>query len=237
MPIIIPHSSFITPHSKDTPVSSKILLLEDDKLFNETLQDFLEEEGFTLDTVLDPYSALDLTYENNYDLYLFDVNLPYETGFSLLKKLRDAGDMTPTIFITSRDDKASLTQGFTQGGDDYITKPVDLDELLLRINAGLRRQTRSHVVQLGEYRFDILSKKLAKDEKAVELTQKASELLLVLLEAQGNVVPSEQIKERLWSSAEEASDGSLRVYVTQLKKYFPTQISNIRGVGYQLVFS
>jgi len=215
-------------------MSAKILLLEDDKLFNETLQDFLEEEGFTLNTVLDPYSALDLTYENKYDLYLFDVNLPYENGFELLEKLRNAGDMTPTIFITSRDDKASLKQGFTQGGDDYITKPVDLEELLLRINAVLRRQTRSHVVELGVYTFDILSKKLYKDEEAVELTQKASELLFVLLEGQGKVVPLDQIKERLWSSAEESSDGSLRVYVTQLKKYFPTQIQNIRGVGYQM---
>jgi len=215
-------------------MSVKILLLEDDKLFNETLQDFLEEEGFILDTTLDPYSALDLTYENRYDLYLFDVNLPYENGFELLEKLRSAGDMTPTIFITSRNDKASLTQGFTQGGDDYITKPVDLDELLLRINAILRRQTRSKMVQLGDYNFDILTKRLYKDEEAVELTQKASELLLVLLEAQGKVVPLEQIKERLWSSAEASSNGSLRVYVTQLKKYFPTQIHNIRGVGYQM---
>ena len=215
-------------------MSVKILLLEDDKLFNETLQDFLEEEGFILDTTLDPYSALDLTYENRYDLYLFDVNLPYENGFELLEKLRSAGDMTPTIFITSRNDKASLTQGFTQGGDDYITKPVDLDELLLRINAILRRQTRSKMVQLGDYTFDILTKRLYKDEEAVELTQKASELLLVLLEAQGKVVPLEQIKERLWSSAEASSNGSLRVYVTQLKKYFPTQIHNIRGVGYQM---
>ena len=215
-------------------MSAKILLLEDDKLFNETLQDFLEEEGFTLHTVFDPYSALDLTYENKYDLYLFDVNLPYENGFELLEKLRSAGDMTPTIFITSRDDKASLTQGFTQGGDDYITKPVDLDELLLRINAVLRRQTRSHVVPLGVYTFDIVSKTLYREQKVVELTQKASELLFVLLEGQGNVVPLEQIKERLWSSSQEASDGSLRVYVTQLKKYFPTQIQNIRGVGYQM---
>ena len=215
-------------------MSAKILLLEDDKLFNETLQDFLEEEGFTLDTVLDPYSALDLTYENRYDLYLFDVNLPYENGFELLGKLRSAGDMTPTIFITSRDDKVSLKQGFTQGGDDYITKPVDLDELLLRINAVLRRQTRSHVMTLGIYTFDIVSKILYEEQETVELTQKASELLFVLLEGQEKVVPLEQIKERLWSTSEEASDGSLRVYVTQLKKYFPTQIQNIRGVGYQM---
>jgi DNA-binding response OmpR family regulator len=212
----------------------KILLLEDDKLFNETLQDFLEEEGFTLHTVLDPYSALDLSYENNYDLYLFDVNLPYENGFELLEKLRHAGDMTPTIFITSRDDKASLKEGFTQGGDDYITKPIDLDELLLRINAVLRRQTRSQFVQIGKLKFDVMTKQLYDNDKVLELTQKASELLLVLLEAQGSVVSSEQIKERLWSSAEEASDGALRVYVAQLKKYFPTHIDNVRGVGYKM---
>ena len=215
----------------------KILLLEDDKLFNETLQDFLEEEGFTLDCVLDPYSALDYTYENNYDLYLFDVNLPYENGFSLLEKLRISGDMTPTIFITSRDDKDSLKEGFEKGGDDYIKKPVDLDELLLRINALLRRQTRSNVVQLGHYTFDLHTKTLFDNAIAQELTQKASELLLVLIEGQGKVVLLEEIKERLWSSSQGGSDGSLRVYITQLKKYFPTQINNIRGVGYQMNIS
>ena len=218
-------------------LATKILLLEDDKLFNETLQDFLEEEGFVVDCVLDPYSALDLTYENNYSLYLFDVNLPYESGFDLLQKLRASGDDTPTIFITSRDDKDSLKEGFTGGGDDYITKPVDLDELLLRVNAVLRRQTRTQVVQVGEYSFDILRKSLRKNGTKVELSAKGLELLFVLLEGQGEVVPLEQIKAHLWSASEEASDGALRVYVTQLKKYFPTQIENVRGVGYRIQIS
>jgi len=212
----------------------KILLLEDDKLFNETLQDFLEEEGFVIDAVLDPYSALDCSYENNYSLYLFDVNLPYESGFDLLGKLRDGGDDTPCIFITSREDKESLKEGFKQGGDDYIRKPVDLDELLLRISAVLRRQIRSQIVEIEKYTFDIMSKMLSFNNQPVELGIKAGELLFVLLEAQGSVVPLEHIKERLWSSAEEASDGALRVYVAQLKKYFPTQIHNVRGVGYQM---
>lgn len=215
-------------------MSVKILLLEDDKLFNETLQDFLEEEGFVLDTALDPYTALDLSYENNYDLYLFDVNLPYENGFDFLEKLRNAGDMTPTIFITSRNDKTSLTQGFTKGSDDYLIKPVDLDELLLRIRAVLRRQIRTEVVKVGDYRFDNSVKLLYQDDNILKLTQKASELLYVLLQGRGSVVPTEQIKERLWSSAEESSDGALRVYIAQLKKYFPTQIQNIRGVGYKM---
>jgi len=217
-------------------LKTKILLLEDDKLFNETLQDFLEVEGFVVECVLDPYSALELTYENNYDLYLFDVNLPYENGFELLKKLRNSGDMTPTIFLTSRDDKVSLTQGFMHGGDDYLTKPVDLDELLLRLFALLRRQVRTQLVQVGTYQFDSVSKILYDKDGYVELSQKGATLLLVLLEGQGNVVPIYQIKQRLWSSAEESSDGALRVYVTQLKKYFPTQIQNIRGVGYKMSF-
>jgi len=110
-------------------VLARILIVEDDKLFNETLEDFLDEEGYDVQCVLDPYSALDLSYENLFDLYLFDVNLPYENGFELLKKLRESGDDTPCIFITCREDKASLKEGFEKGGDDYIQKPVDLDEL------------------------------------------------------------------------------------------------------------
>jgi len=213
---------------------AKILIVEDDKLFNETLEDFLEEEGYSVESVLDPYSALDLSYEKLFDLYLFDVNLPYENGFELLKKLRESGDETPCIFITSREDKASLKEGFEKGGDDYIQKPVDLDELLLRVQAVLRRQVRTQIITIENYQFDILTKALYKDNKVLELSSKSGELLLVLLEAKGNVVTTEQIKERLWSSAQEASNGALRVYVTQLKKYFPTQIQNVRGVGYQM---
>ena len=213
---------------------ARILVLEDDKLFNETLEDFLEEEGHDIHCALDPYSALDLTYEHVFDLYLFDVNLPYENGFELLEKLRQSGDETPCIFITSREDKASLKEGFEKGGDDYIHKPVDLDELFLRMQAVLRRQVRSQIVQIDTYQFDILTKTLYQNDKALDLSMKGSELLLTLLEGQGRVVPLDQIKERLWSSSEEASDGALRVYIAQLKKYFPTQIQNVRGVGYQM---
>jgi two-component system response regulator QseB len=215
---------------------ARILIVEDDKLFNETLEDFLEEEGYDVQCVLDPYSALDLSYENIFDLYLFDVNLPYENGFELLRKLRESGDDTPCIFITSRDDKASLKEGFEKGGDDYIQKPVDLDELLLRVEAVLRRQVRKQVIQVGRHQFDIMTKTLYDGDVALDLSGKGGDLLLTLLEAKGNVVTIEQIKERLWSSSEEASDGALRVYIAQLKKYFPTQIKNVRGVGYQMSY-
>ncbi len=211
----------------------KILLLEDDKLFNETLQDFLEEEGFTLDYALDPYSALELSYKHIYDLYLFDVNLPYESGFDLLKKLRQSGDMTPTIFLTSRDDKASLTQGFETGADDYMKKPIDLDELLLRIAALLRRQIRKERMLIGEYSLDLVAKTVYLNDEALDITKKAVELLVLLVQSNGEVVSSDDIKNRLWAAGQNASDGALRVYVTQLKKYFSDHIVNVRGIGYK----
>jgi len=213
----------------------KILLLEDDKLFNETLQDFLEEEGFDVDCALDPYSALELSYETIYDIYLFDVNLPYESGFDLLGKLRQSGDTTPTIFITSRDDKESLIQGFGIGADDYMKKPIDLDELLLRISALIRRQVRHERVEIGKYTLDIIAKKIFLNNSEIEVTKKAVELLVLLFQANGEVVSSDDIKSRIWAAGQNASDGSLRVYITQLKKYFSDNIVNVRGIGYRWV--
>jgi DNA-binding response OmpR family regulator len=214
-------------------LATKILLLEDDNLFNETLEDFLEEEGFSIDPALDPYSALELAYASNYDLYLFDVNLPYESGFDLLKKLRQSGDMTPTIFLTSREDKASLTQGFETGADDYMKKPIDLDELLLRIQALLRRQVRKERITIGKYSLDMVGKILFHNNEVIDVSKKAVELLVLLVEADGEVVSADRIKNRLWAAGQHASDGSLRVYITQLKKYFPDTIVNVRGVGYR----
>jgi len=213
----------------------KILVLEDDKLFNDTLEDFLEEEGFVVDTALDPYSALDIIYEQKFDLYLFDVNLPYENGFDLLQRLRDANDVTPTIFLTSREDKASLAQGFGVGADDYMKKPIDLDELLCRIHALLRRQLRTEKVTLGIYTLDCTAKQLYLSTKLMPLSIKAIELLILLLGAKGEVVTIEEITSRLWHTNEEISLGSIRVYITSLKKYFPLAVENIRGVGYRFL--
>jgi len=213
----------------------KILILEDDKLFNETLEDFLEEEGFDVAFALDPYSALELAYEQKFDLYLFDVNLPYETGFSLLKKLRDSGDTTPTIFLTSREDKKSMTEGFDVGADDYMKKPIDLDELLLRIKAVLRRQVRTDKLSIGKYTLDCTAKKLYCKDEPIMIKKKAIELLLLLLYSKEEVVSIDTIGEHLWHVNEEISLGSIRVYITALKKYFPNNIENIRGVGYRFI--
>jgi len=214
---------------------ARILVLEDDRLFNETLEDFLEEEGYSVETAMDPYSALEISYRQIFDLYLFDVNLPYESGFELLEKLRQSGDTTPAIFLTSREDKASLKEGFERGADDYMKKPIDFDELLLRIQAVLRRQVRQERFTIGCYSLDTAAKILYREDEALDITKKAIDLLLLLVQARGEVVSSEVIKNRLWAAGQSASDGALRVYITQLKKYFFEHIVNVRGVGYRWV--
>jgi DNA-binding response OmpR family regulator len=211
----------------------RVLILEDDRLFNETLEDFLDEEGYEVEVALDPYTALELTYLSRFDLYLFDINLPYESGFSLLQKLRESGDMTPTIFLTSRNDKASLIEGFGRGADDYMRKPIDLDELLLRIKALLRRQIRRETIEIDDYILDCNAKRLYFGGEPLALTTKAIELLLLLLSANGEVVSLKEIEDRLWHTNEEMSLGSIRVYINMLKRYFPSNIENIRGVGYR----
>ncbi len=214
---------------------TKILLLEDDKLFAETLADFLDEEGYNVDTVFDPYSAIDQTYKEHYDLYLFDINLPFESGLDLLGKLREAEDITPTIFITSREDKGSMIDGFDLGADDYLRKPIDLDELRVRIKAILRRKDGAERIRVGDYEMDVVSKRLWKDGDEIDLGRKLFDLLHMLISAHGDTVPTEKIMLSLWPRDKEASYGALRVYITRLKKLFGNKIENVRGVGYRFV--
>jgi DNA-binding response OmpR family regulator len=214
-------------------MASKILLLEDDELFNATISDFLEEEGFEVVSVYDPIKALELTFKENFDLYLIDINLPFESGLVFLEKLRKSDDVTPSIFLTSREDKESLHKGFLIGADDYIKKPVDLDELLLRINAILKRVCRKETIFIDGYTLDIISKTLKdKNGELLNLNTKAIELLILLIENKNEVVSNEVIKDRLYPAGVNASSGAIRVYITQLKKIFKDKIVNIRSVGY-----
>lgn len=136
---------------------SKILLLEDDDVLSETLVELLESENFEVLHVNDGEMALDATFVSSFDLMLLDVNVPFLNGFELLKSLRESGDMTPAIFITALTDVASLSKGFEVGVDDYIKKPFDFDELLIRIKALLKKQyhTYANEVKVDNFRFVI----------------------------------------------------------------------------------
>jgi len=209
---------------------AKLLLLEDDRLFSETLQDFLEYSGYMVKAVYDPLSAYDMAFDEKFDLYLFDINLPFESGLDALKNLKEASDTTPTIFITSREDKDSLIEGFKLGCYDYIKKPFDFDELLVRVEAILNR-VKPKVIDINGYILDLEKQSLFLDGNLIELNIKSIKLLELLSKNRGKLVRYEEIFEYLWSD-EEPSGASLRVYITKLKKYF--NIKSIRQIGYIL---
>ncbi|HIP20071.1 MAG TPA: response regulator transcription factor [Sulfurimonas sp.] len=218
-------------------VSTKILLLEDDALFGETLADLLEDDGYETTLCVNGQDALSTIYEEKFDLYLLDVNVPLIDGLSLLRELRVSEDNTPAIFLTSHKDKETLQKAFVSGADDYLCKPFDNDELLLRLRALLKRSKPKEAIEVGELRHDITHKSISYKGNTLELSKKEYLLLVLFMKYVNATVTKELIYEELWNFNESGSDGAIRVYVNRLKQLLPElSIENIRGVGYKLVY-
>lgn len=215
---------------------SKILLLEDDTLFAETLIDLLEEASFDVSHFANGQDALDATYLTKFDAYLLDINVPLIDGISLLGELRGVDDNTPAIFLTSHKDKEMIKKGFLSGADDFLTKPFDSDELIWRLTALLKRTHTEQPSTIGKLSHDRLHKSISYDGNVLELSKKEYILLVLLMKHLNASVPKELIYDELWSYSEGGSDGAIRVYINRLKQLLPElKIENIRGVGYKLV--
>ncbi len=211
----------------------KILLVEDDAILGETIVDILEDKNYEVIWVKDGKQALDKSFCTKYDLYLLDVNVPFINGFELLKDLRQSADMTPAIFITALVDINSLEKGFDVGADDYIKKPFNEKELLIRINAQIKKSFNSYenILKYKDLEYDIDSKILKKDKNIVHLSPSENELLELFLKNQGKIISKDEILFTL-KDGEMGSDASLRVQISKLKK-IGLEISNIRAVGYR----
>ncbi|MCX6075131.1 MAG: response regulator transcription factor [Campylobacterales bacterium] len=219
-------------------MSIKVLLLEDDRLFGESIQDFLEEEGFEVTLCPNGQEALDATFEAQFDLYLFDINVPLIDGLSLLSELRSANDQTPAIYLTSHRDISVLTEAFKNGADDYMKKPFDIEELLVRINALLRRSKpaiiRHHC--LGDLSLDAQHKCIFLEGREIIFSPKEYQLMALLIQNAGEIVTKEMMMDELWSASELVSEGAIRVYINRLKQEIGNdRILNVRGLGYRLV--
>ncbi len=219
-------------------MSIKVLLLEDDRLFGESIQDFLEEEGFEVTLCPNGQEALDATFEAQFDLYLFDINVPLIDGLSLLSELRSANDQTPAIYLTSHHDISVLTKAFKNGASDYMKKPFDIEELLVRINALLRRYKPliSHRHCVGALCLDTQHKCLFLGGYEISLSPKEYQLIALLVHNAGEIVTKEMMMDELWSASESVSEGAIRVYINRLKQEIGNdRIVNVRGLGYRLV--
>ena len=216
---------------------SKILLLEDDDVLSETLIELLESEGFEVVHVSDGEMALDATFVKRFDLLLLDVNVPFLNGFELLKSLRESGDMTPAIFITALTDVASLSQGFEIGADDYIKKPFDFDELLIRIKALLKKQyhTYANEITVDKFRFVIEKDELYGGSSFISLPPYELHITRLLFQNLNKTLSKERLLDTL-NEGREMSEGALRVHINRLRK-IGLPIITIKGIGYRLASS
>ena len=217
---------------------AKIFLLEDDANLADTVTDFLEEEGFAVDTAYDGDEAESKLYENRYDLLLLDVNVPGIDGFELLKAARERGVDVPAVYITSLDGIESLEEGYASGADDYIRKPFALKELLLRINTLLKRRF-SHkappqITIDGNLTFDPVGGTLYRDGEPVALQPKELALLKLFLSRPGETISHETLYDTLWGYDEEPSESALRTYIKNLRKAIGKErIVSIKRYGYK----
>ena len=216
---------------------TQILLVEDDEMLSELISEYLSEQGYDVTVRADAKAALDTAYERNFDILILDVKLPKGDGFSLLRELRRLGDDTPAIFTTSLNTLQDIEIGYKSGCDDYLKKPYELKELLLRIQILLKRKF-SHVndefIELNDgYKFYPSSKTLRQNGQIVNLSNKESELLALFLENKNALLSKEAIFEKIWNYGEEPSELSLRVYVKNLRRVLGKDaIVNRRGDGY-----
>ncbi|MCW1360021.1 response regulator transcription factor [Campylobacter sp. US33a] len=223
-------------------MATKILLLEDDMSLSEIIDEYLSDMGYEIKVVDNAADALDLAYEQKFDLWILDVKVPLGDGFSLLKELRSAGKDTPAIFMTSLNTVQDLQKGFGVGCDDYIRKPFELVELCVRIESLLKRSfshKNDDYEDLGNgYKFALRSQILYHNSEALSLPSKEIKLLSLLLQNKNNFLSLERIFEELWDYNEEPSEMSLRVYVKNLRKILgKDKIINQRGRGYCYVRS
>lgn len=209
-------------------MTNEILLLEDDFELAETLKELIEAEGYCVDLVHTGNEAIDATYNNSYDLYVFDINVPDITGIELLKSLRNAQDNTPTIFISALVDLNTIAKGFEVGADDYIKKPFYPEELLIRIKAKLAKQHKE--ITYKNLRYNPDKKELLIENKIVSIGEVQLCLLETFLKNIGSVVEKSSLLECL----SHPSDAALRVALNKLKQTTALEIKNIRGIGYIL---
>ncbi|MEA2090796.1 MAG: response regulator transcription factor [Campylobacterota bacterium] len=217
----------------------KILLLEDDMELNDTITSFLVHEGFEVIQSYDADDAKNKAFEQSFELWLFDVKVPFQSGIDLLNELRQEGYDTPAIFITSLSSVEDVSRGFESGGDDYIRKPFALKELKLRIEAVIKRRystTQEHIRIDDIHTFDPLEKLLYINNKRIALKPKEATFLALFLQHKNHIVTKEMIFDTLYSYGEEPNEGSLRTFVKVLRHHLgKTQIETIKEVGYRFV--
>jgi len=222
-----------------------ILLVEDDENLSNGIRYALEQEGWSATVAGNVSRALELMENGHFDLALLDVMLPDGNGFELCKKIRGRSDM-PVIFLTARDEEVNVVMGLESGGDDYVTKPFRLRELISRIKANARRIQKIHsdegsgLLESGPVKLDTAKIRAYRSGKEIFLTPTEFKIIRSLIENSGTVLTRDQLLEKVWSiDGEFIEDNTLSVHIRKLREKVeedpskPKLIETLRGLGYR----
>ena len=226
-------------------MNKTILLLEDDPNLGFVLQEQLESSGFRVTLKTNGEDGLAATKGGRFDLCLVDVMMPKKDGFTFARELRSKDSTTPIIFLTAKSLKEDRIEGFKVGGDDYITKPFSMEELLLRVQAVLKRssaptrkEAHAGLVKLGKFSFDEERQLLFSHSHKHTLTAKEAQLLSILCKNRNALVLRSDILKSIWNDDSYYNSRSLDVFVSKLRKYFAAdaavKIMSVHGKGYKL---
>lgn len=218
---------------------SKILVVEDDLPLSESITEWLEAEGHDVQAVVDGAEAMEYLRSLPFDVIVLDWNLPSLSGIQILKMYRASGGNTPVLMLTGMSETRDKLQGFDSGADDYLTKPFDIEELIFRVKALLRR-SRTYVgetLTIGQLQIDLRSRRAT--HNGVELNLKPLEfsLLEFFMRHPDQVITAEALINKVWPNDTEASVDSVYTCINRLRKKLNDDglIQNMRGVGYQLI--
>jgi two-component system, OmpR family, response regulator QseB len=216
----------------------KILLAEDDAMLGSSMEKGLAQAGFTVDWVRTGNHAQTALKTQIYEAVLLDIGLPQISGLDILQQLRQQGQHTPVLLVTARDAVRDRVAGLNLGADDYLTKPFDLDELVARIHALMRRHSgRSQPqIRLGRLEVDPIQHSARLGTQELALSPREFDLLLALMEKPGTVLSVEQLEEKLYGWDDEVASNAIEVHLHHLRrKLGEPWIRNVRGVGYKVV--
>lgn len=224
---------------------ANILLVEDDTNLGFVVKDNLRLKKFNVSLYTDGQTALKAFLNNKFDLCILDIMLPKKDGFQLASEIREINKTTPIIFLTAKSMTEDKIKGFKLGGDDYITKPFDFEELHLRIEAILKRtldensDQKNNDFKLGKYQFLPDHQLLKIDNEEIKLTRKERDLLKLLSLQQNKIVSRELTLKAIWGNDDYFSGRSMDVFISKLRKYLSKDekinIMNIHGVGFKMI--
>jgi len=225
--------------------NKRIILAEDDLNLGNLLQSYLSMKGYEVDLFTDGKKALDGFSSGNYSIGIIDVMMPEMDGFELVRRIKKMKSDFPVIFLTARNQKEDIIEGFVTGADDYLTKPFSMEELLYRIEAIMRRaynykeEKDQEVFSIGEYTFDTTRQMLSHKEETIKLTTKESELLVLLCRNRNTILERNFALKTIWVDDNYFNARSMDVYITKLRKYLKkdpkVEIINVHGKGYKLL--